>query len=66
MNNTTTLEAGANCHYLHQRHYNLQHQLIGVRCTATATDGNWCKVHSYTADREVGAGSGPGYIPSGV
>ena len=60
-----------NCNYLNQRNYNLEGQLKGVRCTRDATEPEkgtgaliWCKVHSYTADRKLGAGSGPGYVPT--
>ncbi len=51
-----------NCQYLNQRNYNLKGQLQGVRCKSEATHGDFCKVHSYTADRHIGAGPGPGYI----
>ena len=51
-----------NCHYLTQRNFNTKGQLQGVRCKKEATDGNFCKVHSYDATRFTGAGPGPGYI----
>ena len=47
-------------------------RLIGVRCRKEATveepkngrSYHFCTVHSYTAERFVGAGAGPGYIPA--
>ena len=51
-----------NCHYLTQRNHTTDGKLQGVRCKKEATHGDFCKVHSYTADRHIGAGPGPGYI----
>ena len=61
-----------NCYFLNQRNYSISGALKGVRCNKEATVEetktgriyHFCAVHSYTADRFVGAGQDPGYIPS--
>ena len=53
-----------NCYFLNQRNYSISGALKGVRCNKEATveeakNGriyHFCAVHSYTADRFVGAG----------
>ena len=59
------------CYFLNQKNYSFG-KLIGVRCRKEATveepkngrSYHFCTVHSYTAERFVGAGAGPGYIPA--